>query len=224
MLKPMLSAMNPGVLVSVTYDDERYAKKIELDQVEADKAIRIHFKEYHGEVDVSGYVFPLLETFWSEEKTIIKGAMEMIAHSPKLQRFRATFLSHTNCAVFPYLSKLAHISECGSWLSRKYLDLSQLPALRMLTIYGGRRINPIGYLRIGTLHHKLHEGEWENMHIRGLEAVSTNIFAFKVLIGESTCPHHDKLKHAATRDEFEAKYGDPLELLGIKLRAKGASS
>ena len=178
-------------------------------------------------LDVADYAFPNLITFESDKNIQLIGAMDMIAHSPELERFSAWFMSHTHWAAFPYLPKLKYVYENRSWLSGKCMDVSQLPALYQISVYGGRRANPLGLLIADTFRVDTYENySMRDFEARGIICKSTTLWAWTLFIGESK-GQYSAPKFAATIEEFEKLYGDPLELLHLeppKSRAKSALS
>lgn len=208
-------------MIRVGYDNGVYEKHATFDQIRSDvRWIYVERSESKEVIDVSDCVFPDLRDFDSWGTTKFIGIIEMISHSPKLRKLSASFMYHHKEAVFPHLPNLASLHETSSRLSNRYIDVSQLPALKKFLVSGGDRPNPILYFKANVL-------RLENeLEVTALEATSSNIYPWSIMIGE--CTHWQftptLVKWAATRDEFEAKYGDPLEILHIKPRAKGAAS
>lgn len=199
------------------------------EMAEMAKKVWIDSKEGNECVDVSHCVFPVLKDFRSSGDVIITGVMEMLEHSPYLERLSANFMSHTNVAVFPRLPRLEYLHIKTCWMERKYLDLRNLGACYFEFRVGkdhkiSYNRNRIGLIRADKL---IIDDITCEASARCVWANESN-FPTEMRIGDIPKYHHESTAESyATIEAFEKKHGDLFEYLNLdplpNSRTKSAS-
>lgn len=157
-----------------------------------------------GTIDVTECEFPRLKKWYSSGNVTIIGAMDMLSRSPCIKSFVSSFMSGN--VVFPYLPKLAfvrHNSDLGADLYFMSLDISQLPALRYISVSQSVNI-PLGLLYADKYYHD--KSCSLRLMVRGIIATETNLKATCAIIGKSA-PQDPGVLTAPTMEEFESLHG-----------------